>query len=253
MDFETFEIERKSDGTAVLWMRREQKLNAMNHMFFEELPRAMQALDQDDGIAACVLTGAGRAFSAGGDISDFNELAGPQEYRRQVRLALGAFHAIEQAETVVIAAVNGLAYGGGTELTLACDMAFAATDARFAFREITVGLMPAFGVVRAPESIGRSWTSWLALSGAEIEAGQAHRLGFVQQVCEPERLLDEALTLAQTIASRPRLAVRAAKQFINRHSSAGLQEAIEATALLYADPECKELIEAFVSARQGGA
>ncbi len=244
---QTITVRGASDGVAVAEIARPEKLNAMNHAFFADLQRALQLIDEAPDVRACVLTGSGRAFSAGGDIADFDALTDAESHRRQVRMALEAFHAVEQAQTIVIAAVNGLAYGGGTELTLACDIALASTEATFAFKEVTVGLMPAFGVVRAPEVIGRSWSSWLALSGGELDAQQALRIGLIQQVAPAERLLDEAISLAEVVASRPPLAVRTAKQFINRHSAAGLNEAIEATAMLYSDPLCRKLIKAFVS------
>lgn len=250
---QTISLRGHGDGVALIEIERPEKLNAMNHAFFAELQEALRLLDQDPEVRVCVLTGAGRAFSAGGDISDFDTLTDPEGYRRQVRRALEAFHAVERAQTIVIAAVNGLAYGGGTELTLACDLALASTDATFAFKEVTVGLMPAFGVVRAPEVIGRSWTTWLALTGNELDAQQALRIGLIQQVSAPERLIEDAISLAKTIASRPALAARTAKQFINRGSAAGLNEAIEATAMLYTDPHCKALIKAFVSSRAAAA
>ena len=160
---ETFEIDRRGDGTALVTITRPDKLNAMNHAFFGELPEVMRSLDDDPSVRAAVLTGAGKAFSAGGDISDFHALEGMQDYRRQVKMALEGFLSIERSETPMIAAVNGLAFGGGTEITLACDIAMASPRARFAFKEITLGLMPGYGLVRGPEVIGRAWTHWLTL------------------------------------------------------------------------------------------
>lgn len=246
---QTLSLERVGDGVALVRIERPEKLNAMNHAFFADLHVLLRHCDEDPDIRVCVITGSGRAFSAGGDIGDFDRLTGVADHRRQVRRALEAFHAVELAQTVVVAAVNGLAHGGGTELTLACDFAIASSAARFAFREITVGLMPAFGVVRAPEVMGRSWTSWMALTGEEIDAEQALMLGLVQRVSPPERFLQDALELAALVASRPAIAVAAAKQFINRRSASGLAEAIEATAMLYSDPVCKELIKDFVRGR----
>src|SRR4051812_37960942 len=243
----TLRIDRRGDGTAVLIMDRPDKLNAMSQAFFAELPQAMRALDEDPDVRVCVLTGSGRAFSAGGDISDFHALEGIDDYRRQVKMALEGFLAIERAETVVIAAVNGLAFGGGTEITLACDVAFASQAARFAFKEITLGLMPGYGLVRGPEVMGRAWTHWMTLSGDAIDAEQALRIGLVQHVSAPETLLDDALALAARMAQPPPTALRMAKRFINRHAPAGLSESIEATAFLQAAPETRERVAAFVA------
>lgn len=241
---ETLRIDRRGDGTAVLTMDRPDKLNAMSQAFFSELPQAMRAVDEDPEVRVCVLTGAGRAFSAGGDIADFHALQGIDDYRRQVKMALEGFLSIERAETVMIAAVNGLAFGGGTEIALACDVAFASPAARFAFKEITLGLMPGYGLVRGPEVMGRAWTHWMTLSGDAIDAEQALRIGLVQQVSE--NLLDDALALAARMAQHPPVALRMAKRFINRHAPAGLSESIEATAFLQAAPETRERVAAFV-------
>jgi len=242
----TLGVERHADGTALVTIRRPEKLNAMNRAFFAELPQVMQALDDDPDVRVAVITGEGRAFSAGGDIADFDALDGSADAaRRQVRAALDAFHAVERAETVAIAAVNGIAYGGGTELTLCCDIALAATRAKFAFKEITLGLMPGYGLVRAPEVIGRAQTHWLTLTGDTIDAGHAHRIGLVQQVSED--VVTDALALAARIAQHPPTALRTAKRFINRHSPSALAESIEATALLMASPEQQERSKAFVS------
>jgi enoyl-CoA hydratase/carnithine racemase len=221
----------------------------MNHAFFAELPEAMRILDEDPDVRVCVLTGAGRAFSAGGDIADFHALEGMGDCRRQVKMALEAFLAIERAETVMIAAVNGFAFGGGTEITLACDIAFASEAARFSFKEITLGLMPGYGLVRGPEVMGRAWTHWMVLSGDVFEAQDALRIGLVQQVSPPDKLLDDALALAARMAAHPPMALRMAKRFINRNAPAGLSESIEATAFLMASPDTRERVAAFIRGR----
>jgi len=251
MQIEGFDIDRRGDGTAVVTLDRAEKLNAMGPAFFRDLPRVLEALDEAPEVVACVLTGAGEAFSAGGDIDSFHELRDIPAYRRHLRLVFAGFHAVERCETVVIAAVNGIAYGGGTELTLACDVAIASERARFAFREPSMGLMPGFGVVRGPEAIGRHWTRWLALTGDVIDARKALQIGLVQQVTGHDELLDEALALAARVAANPPLAVRAAKQFVNRDAQApGLAESVEATALLFATDDHKERVEAFLARRK---
>jgi enoyl-CoA hydratase/carnithine racemase len=246
---ETFEIDRRGDGTALVTINRPGKLNAMNHAFFGELPAVMRQLDDDPDVRVCVLTGAGQAFSAGGDIEDFHGLTGIADYRRQVKMALEGFLAIERAETVAIAAVNGIAFGGGTEITLACDIAFASARARFAFKEITLGLMPGYGLVRGPEVMGRAWTHWLTLSGDEVDARKALEIGLVQHVSPPETLVEDALALAARMAAHPPMALRIAKRFINRHAPDAIAESIEATAFLQSDPDTRARVEAFVNRR----
>jgi enoyl-CoA hydratase len=242
----TLIIDRPADGVALLTINRPDKLNAMNHAFFADLSRTLTALDADPDVRACVITGAGDAFSAGGDIADFQRLTDTAAYRRQVSMALTAFEAVQRCTTVVIAAVNGLAYGGGTELTLACDLALAADHARFAFREVTVGLMPGYGLVRGPQVIGTAWTRWLALTGKDLTAAEALRIGLVQEVTAADELVGEAVALAARIAAHPPIAVQVGKQFLNRDAN-GITEAIEATALLFTTDEHKQRIDRFLS------
>lgn len=242
-----FDVQRHGDGTATVTIDRADKLNAMNVEFFQALPRTLDELDADPDVRACVLTGAGRAFSAGGDIDSFHDLTDVDAYRRHLRMVFDSFHSVERAETIVIAAVNGIAYGGGTELTLACDMALASDQARFAFKEATMGLMPGFGVLRAPAQIGPAWARRLATTGESIGAETAHRIGLVQELVAHDELLEAALTLARQIAAHPPVAVRSAKHAINQHITApGLAGAVEATALLFTTDGHKQRVDAFL-------
>ena len=133
-----FDVQRHGDGTATVTIDRADKLNAMDVAFFKALPRVLE-LDADPEVRACVLTGAGRAFSAGGDIDSFHDLDGVDAYRRHLRLVFDCFHSVERAETIVIAAINGIAYGGGTELTLALRHGGRVRARAFAFKEATRG------------------------------------------------------------------------------------------------------------------
>lgn len=247
--FEPFTVEVRDDGVAIMTIDRPEKRNAMSVAFFENLPQQLDALDADERVRAVVLTGAGdEAFSAGGDIESFGVMHDVTAYRRRLKLVYDAFHAVERAEVVVIAAVNGIAYGGGTELSLACDLVVASERARFAFREPTVGLMPGYGVIRGPAAIGPQWTRYLALSAEPIDGATAERIGLALMCVPHERLLTEALSLAAGIARRAPLAVRLGKSFINRSQWApGLAESIEATALLFTTEDHKRAVEAFAA------
>ena len=250
MDFEVFTIDKHAGGVAVLTMDRPDKLNAMGPTFFRELPEALEALDADDEITACVLTGAGRAFSAGGDIASFADLTDVRSYRRHLRLVYDAFHSVERIGLPVVAAVNGIAFGGGTELVLACDLAIASSQAVFSFKERSVGLMPGYGVVRGPDIIGLRATRLLALTGMEVDAEKAREMGLVEEVVAHDDLMERALKLAGSIGVGAPLAVRTAKQFINRTQDApGLPESIEATALLFNTEDHKEGVRAFLDKR----
>jgi enoyl-CoA hydratase len=234
------------DGVAVITMNRPDKLNAMGVEFFEQLPRVLAELDADRTIGAAVLTGAGRAFSAGGDIESFSRLTDHFAYRRHLKLVFDAFHSVEVARIAVIGAINGIAYGGGTELTLACDYVIASDEAKFAFREVTVGLTPGWGVIRGPDVIGRSWTRRLALAGEVIDAQTALEIGLVQTVVPAGELAAEARALAARIAAQPRTATAVGKQLVNRGTTTGFSESIEATALLFTTDDHKKAVAAFL-------
>jgi enoyl-CoA hydratase/carnithine racemase len=241
-----FSVDRHGDGTATVTMRRGEKLNAMNQALFRDLIAVMADLDADHTLTAVVLTGEGRAFSAGGDIATFAELTDIPASRDHLRLVYDAFCSLERSRVVVVGAVNGLAFGGGTELTLACDIAIASTEARFAFREATVGLTPGWGVIRGPDVIGRPWTKWLALTGEVIDADKALEIGLVQRVVPADDLIGDALDLARRIAVNPPLATAVGKQLVNRGTTDGFTESIEAIALLFATDDHKRKVQDFL-------
>ena len=243
---QVLEVTRGDDGVAVITMNRPEKLNAMGVEFFAGLPAVLADLDADRDIGAAVLTGAGRAFSAGGDIESFARLADTHDSRKHLKLVFDAFCSVETARIAVIGAVNGLAYGGGTELTLACDYVLASERASFGFREVTVGLTPGWGVIRGPDVIGRSWTRRLALAGEIIDAEKAMEIGLVQEVVQHDDLLSSARALAARIAARPRLATAVGKRLINRATTSGFLESIEATALLFTTDEHRSAVAGFL-------
>ena len=243
-----FRVDRR-EQVAIVTIDRPEKRNAMSPVFFRELPQVLDALAVEPSLRVIVLTGEGESFSAGGDIASFAELHGTAAVRRHLRRVFDAFHAVERAELPVIAAVNGIAFGGGTELTLACDLVVASERARFSFKEATVGLIPGYGVVRGPAVIGRHWTRWLALTADVIDAEQALEIGLVQKVVPHGSLLDEAIMVADRIAALPPLAVRLGKQFVNLDTAEGLAESIEMTALLFTTDDHAEGVAAFVEKR----
>lgn len=237
-------------GVAVLTMSRPEKLNAMDQTWFRELVEVMGTIGVDDDVRAVVLTGSGRAFSAGGDIDMFAGLAGDvTRVRPHLKLVYDAFCAVERCAVPVVAAVNGLAYGGGTELALACDVVLAGESARFSFKEATVGLMPGYGIVRGPDVLGRHWTRYLALTGRTVDAARAERAGLVQEVHPDAGLLPAAVALAAEMAAHSSLAVRVGKAFVNRDAVGGFNESVEAIALLFGTPEHRDAVTAFRAAR----
>lgn len=241
-----FLLDRHGDGTATLTMNRPEKLNAMNRAYFEQLRAIMQTVDGDDDIRSLVVTGAGRAFSAGGDIESFETLTDVRAARNHLRLVFDAFDSVARCSTAVIAAVNGVAFGGGTELTLACDLAVAGRAATFGFKESGHNLMPGFGLVRGPEVIGRAWTQRLALTAETIDAETACAIGLVQEVVDDDELLSHARSLATMIADNGPIAIQEINAFVHRHHAAGLHEVTEATALLFATDDHRIARESFL-------
>jgi len=241
-----FLLERHGDGTATLTMNRPEKLNAMHVAYFEQLREAMSIVDADDDVRALVLTGAGRAFSAGGDLESFETLTDVRAARNHLRLVFDAFDSVARCSTTVIAAVNGVAFGGGTELTLACDLAVASSEAKFGFKESSHNLMPGFGLVRGPEVIGRAWTQRLALTAETIDAQLAQNIGLVQEVVEPDDLLPRSRSLASMIAANGPIAIEEINAFVHRHHGDGLHEVTEATALLFATDDHRIARDSFL-------
>lgn len=247
---ERFEVSRPGEGVRLLTMSRPEKLNAMDRVWFAELTALMADLGHDEDVRAIVLTGSGRAFSAGGDIDMFHDLAGEvRAVRPHLHNVYDAFHSVERCPVPVIAAVNGLAFGGGTELALACDLVLAASSARFAFKEVTVGLSPGYGIVRGPDVIGRQWTRYLALTGRELDPLDAVRIGLALQTWPDEELLSAALGLAADIAAQPSLAVQVGKAFINRDSHSGFDESVDSIALLFGTEEHRAAVASFRHSR----
>lgn len=249
--YERFRLESTESGVLVVTMARPDKLNAMDQQWFAELTRLMRSLGKDaDAHRAVVLAGEGRAFSAGGDIDMFHDLDGDVERVRPHLLRVyEAFHSVEKCAVPVIAAVNGIAFGGGTELTLACDVALAGESARFSFKEASVGLMPGYGIVRGPDVVGRPWSRYLALTGRTIDATAAARIGLVQEVHPDASLLSEALAVAEDIAANSPLAVQVGKAFLNRGTEVGYPESVEAIALLFGTQQHRDAVTAFRARR----
>jgi enoyl-CoA hydratase len=160
------------------------------------------------------------------------------------------FVAIGRSDKVWLAAINGLAMGGGCELALACDLVLASDRASFAMPESAIGLVPGFGVLRGPAVMGRHWTKWMVLAGERVDAAQAERIGLVQRVVPHDTLLDEAVALGERIARAAPLAVRVGKQMINRGVDRGeTGYSLEAVTMLQETADTAEGIAAFTEKR----
>jgi len=241
-----------ADGISVVRMNRPEKLNAMGRNFWPDLREVIASLEQDGQTRVIVITGAGdRAFSVGGDIASFAELKTLDDKRNFLADAMRTFAAVEETRLPVIAAVNGWALGGGCELTLACDMVIASAKAMFGMPESALGLVPGFGVLRAPSVIGRQMTKLLVMAAEHITAQQALAAGLVQRVVPHEELLSAALALAGKVAANSPFAHEVGKRMINRGvDRAEFDYSIEALTVLQSGDDAAEGIRAFMQKRQ---
>lgn len=235
----------------VAWIRldRPAKRNAMPRGFWAELRGVLDDVRADPAVRVAVFHGAGDCFSAGGDIEGFGELAGEADRRAYVEDALTALRAVEELPKPTIAAVHGVAYGGGCELTLVCDLVVADETARFGTPEVAVGLLPGLAVVRGRAVAGAHQLKQLVLTGEPLDAHEARLAGLVNTVTPPGEHLAEAERLAGVLASRAPLALAMAKRVLGRGSDDGYGHAIDAVALLQGTADHAEGIAAFAERR----
>ena len=235
----------------IVKLNRPSKLNAMRNRFWGDLRIVIDGLQRDGRTRVVILTGAGEcAFSVGGDIAEFSQL-GTLELKRAYQTdAMHTFAAVEASPLPIIAAVNGWALGGGCELTLACDAVIASETAIFGMPESALGLVPGYGVLRAPHIIGRQMTKLLVMSAAKIDAQEALRIGLVQRVVPHAELMTTVLALAATIAANSSYAHAVGKKLINRGiDRAEFDYSIEALTVLQCSEDAREGLTAFVEKR----
>ena len=202
-----------------LTLNRPDALNAWHQAMRDEMRDAVGALVADDALRVLVITGTGRAFSAGEDVRGMKSLAeiGSRGFRRVVRAVHNVFDEIEAMEVPVIAAINGVAAGGGLELALSCDFRFAATTAKLGFPENNVGLIPGSGgCSRLVKLVGLARAKRLVMTGEMVSAERALALGLVEELHPPEELLPKAMTFAELLASKAPLALGLGKLVLNK-------------------------------------
>ena len=248
---------RTEGAVALLTLNRPDKLNALSNEMLEAIVGALDCIELNSALRAVVITGAGRAFSAGADIAAFQRYveAGPAEaVAHFMRPGHRMTRRVESFPKPVIAAVNGLAVGGGCELVESAHIAFAADTAVFSKAEINIGIIPTFGgTQRLPRNIGRKAATELILTGRCFDAAEAARLGLVNRVVPAKALLDSALALAAELATKPPLTLAAALTAIHRGMDASIDDglAIEEAAFARIVPtrDTREGIAAFLEKR----
>jgi len=239
------------DGVAVITLNRPEVLNALNQATMDELVSALEAFERGGSVRCVILTGAGRAFAAGADIK---EMAGASAPEMLAGYRFQQWERIRKISLPLIAAVNGLALGGGCELAMLCDLIVAAETAQFGQPEINLGIMPgAGGTQRLTRAIGKYRAMELVLTGRPITARQAEAAGLVTRVVPAEAVLDEARQLAREIAGKGAVAVRLAKEAVlkafDTHLEGGLDFERKCFYLLFATEDRTEGIRAFLEKR----
>ena len=244
-------VERRG-RVGLITLNRPQALNALNNRLMNEVMDALEAFDKDEAVGATVITGSEKAFAAGADIK---EMSGKSAREMQEADHVAVFGRIRSVEKPVIAAVSGWALGGGCEIALSCDMIVASESARFGQPEITIGVIPgAGGTQRLTHAVGKALAMEIILNNRTLSAQEALHYGLVNRVVPVDAYLDEALKLAEEIASRAPLAVRAAKKLINAAYDSsltdGLAEEKRVFYNLFNTADQKEGMQAFVEKRK---
>jgi len=209
---------------AVITLNRPDALNALSKGLLEELDNALEEIRKDDKIRSVVITGAGRAFSAGFDLSESGSVE-EAEMRARMELGQRVFDKIETFDKPVIAAINGYALGGGLEMAAACDMRIASEKASLGNTEVNLGLIPSWGgCVRIPKLIGRAKAAEIILMGERFDAKEAERLGLVNKVVSPDELKSTAMYLAGQLAAKAPIAMRIAKNILSKAMEISMEE-----------------------------
>jgi enoyl-CoA hydratase len=252
--YQTITVSRQG-AVAVLALNRPEAMNAISMQMRAELRDALEALRRDAAVGAAVLTGTGeKAFSAGMDLREFVKanadvpVAEMKRYRWEQGEGIAAF------DKPIIAAINGLAIGGGVELALLCDLVFAADTASFAFGEVKRGLMPGNGgTQRLSRRIGQARALEMILTGRSVDAREALAFGLVEYVVPAAELLPRAVALAEQMAANAPVAVRSAKAAIHRGAELSLQDGLrleqDLAAFLYTTEDAREGPRAFLEKR----
>ncbi|HZM32900.1 MAG TPA: enoyl-CoA hydratase [Burkholderiales bacterium] len=224
MSYKFINVEQRG-RVALVTLNRPQQLNALNAELMQELGAALQAADADEGTGAIVITGSEKAFAAGADIGAMKDFGYMDAYKQDY--ITRDWEHIRRIRKPVIAAVAGYALGGGCELAMMCDIVIAADTARFGQPEINLGVMPgAGGTQRLPRAVGKAKAMDMCLTARMMDAAEAERAGLVSRVVPPERLMEEALGVAEKIAGFSAPVVWMLKESINRAYESALSEGI---------------------------
>lgn len=253
MEFKNIRYEEK-EQIGILTLNRPEVLNAFNKAAFKELSSFLDMIIEKAAVRGLIITGEGRAFAAGADLSEIKNDGG-EENRTYAALAQSVFNRIEALPFPVIGAVNGFALGGGFELALACDIRIAGEDAKFGLPETSLGVIPCFGgTQRLQRLTGAGIAKELIFTGRKVKASEALSLGIVNKIVPQEELLDAAMAMMQEIVKNSPTALKYAKLAVNQGGNMALAEALELemtlSAFCYELSDKKEGMRAFEEKRR---
>ena len=251
MQYEHVLVDRHG-AVGVVTLNRPRVLNALSPALIAELSDALDGFDADPDVRVAVLTGGPRVFAAGADIGDMSERGPVEQLQRD---QTGRWARIAAFTKPLIAAVNGYALGGGCELALICDLIVAGDSARFGQPEINLGIIPgAGGTQRWPRTVGKYVAMEVNLGGAPITAQRAYQLGLVNKVVPAEVTIEVARGIAHQLAAKAPVALRLAKESVNRALETSLQEGLAVERknfyFLFATEDQKEGMRAFLEKRK---
>jgi enoyl-CoA hydratase len=252
MTFE-FILSETKGRVGVITLNRPKQMNALNAQVMQELAKALYAFDADEGVGCIVITGSDKAFAAGADIAAMKDYGYMDAYK--ANYITRDWEHIRNIRKPVIAAVAGYALGGGSELTMMCDLAIAAENARFGQPEINLGIMPGSGgTQRLPRFTSKAIAMDVCLTGRMLDAQEALRAGLVSRVVPVEKLMQEAMAMAERIAGYSLPVVMMVKESINRAYESTLSEGVlferRVFHAMFALEDQKEGMAAFVEKRK---
>lgn len=247
-------IVEKKNSIATITMNRPQVLNALDNETIQELTSAVQDLETDPTVHVAILTGKDKAFIAGADIKQMQHMNSLQAQQFATK-GHQLLHFIQASRIPYIAAVNGYALGGGCEVMMACDLIIASNTAKIGQPEINLGIHPGFGgTQRLPRIIGTLKAKELLLTGDTIDAQEALRIGLVNKIVEPEKLMEETEKIAQKIASKSGVQTSFIKKLVNTGINIDLASACDLEVALFsasfATQDQKEGMTAFLEKRK---
>ena len=228
MNYKTIQLAYDS-GVATITLNRPDKRNAISFELIDDLLRALQEVETSDAIVL-IVTGAGKAFSSGMDLDNLKTLIGksPEQNLKDSETMVRLFRALYEFSKVTIAAVNGAAIAGGAGLALLCDFTLAVPEAKFGYTEVRIGFVPAIVSTFLLRQVGEKQARDLLLTGRIIGAEEAARMGLVNEIVPPEKLMTRARELAGLLMENSPASLRATKQLLSDHARAELDLQIEA-------------------------